>query len=40
MAEIGGVIAKSFGLVAPAVTAFHLMRIVMTIFLPNGWHSG
>jgi membrane AbrB-like protein len=31
MAEMG-VIAKSFGLGAPVVTAFHLMRIVMTIF--------
>jgi uncharacterized protein len=32
MAEMG-VIAKAFGLAAPTVTAFHLARIVLTVFL-------
>jgi membrane AbrB-like protein len=32
MAEMG-VIAKAFGLAAPAVIAFHLLRIVLTVFL-------
>ena len=45
MAEMG-VIAKAFGLGAPVVTAFHLLRIVLTIFftrwlaqwmLSSGW---
>jgi uncharacterized membrane protein AbrB (regulator of aidB expression) len=39
MAEMG-VIAKAFGLGAPVVTAFHLMRIVLTIFLTRWLAQG
>lgn len=35
-----GVIAKAFGLGAPVVTAFHLMRIVLTIFLTRWLAQG